>query len=393
MGEGFEVKPPYVAGYGVLTLHVGEQFAAVSRYVQENARAREGFDGLMEIVRDPVNGYAAKTAVRLSSIGSLLYNTSDELTRTAWVYTGAERESYERYSDTSHEKPGQKPQVVGYKDFPNPVELPIPALVRDDLKAVDIEPADIKEQVDEVGGSLRVIDAVVSTVSGWSPVEAIVEPMSGNWNAIKGAGEALANAGNAVDEALSNLTGSLGRLDANWNGAAAQSFMDYVGKLVAGGGEEAPLNRIVGGVYGVLAKEIEGVASWIVKRLKQAVDKILEAIATSVVPGYGWIKVVDTVRTVLHLFEEAKSMVEAIERVINTVKAIVEIAQDPIGELKNAAEDKLEQKLKPIKEKIEEYVGGAKVAADLGRLANGKAWAEMPREEYSSGDNPRRPGA
>jgi hypothetical protein len=393
MSEGFEVKEPYVAGYGVLTLHVAEQFTAISRYVQDNASARDGFDGLMSTVREPVNGYASKTASRLTSIGSLLYNTSEELTRTAWVYTGTERANYEVFSDTSHEKPNQKPQVVGYKDFPNPVAFPIPALVRDDLKPVDIAPADIKKHVDEVGGALQGINDAVAALTGWYPVDAIVEPMSGNWNALKGAGEALTNAGNAVDEALSNLTGSLGQLDANWNGAAAQSFMDYIGKLVAGAGEEAPLNRIVGGVYNVLAKEIEHVAGWIVQKLKQAVDTVAQAAATSWVPFYGWAKVADAVHDAIKIIDEAKNIIHDIENVMNTVRSILDIAQDPVGALQDAGQAKLEQKLAPIKEKIDQYQGGAEVAADLGRLANGKAWSEMPDEEYASGDNPRRAGA
>lgn len=385
MSEGFDVRESAVAGYGVLCEEIHHQLVTEFSFIGAHAGAQEGFRGVLAVLKGPVDAYAAAACSRLSRHASVLDHTSTELKRTAWAYTGADESAYKRFGGD----PGQP--TTSYQDFPNPdhyrVTDPTGALTPPDISAPDIA-----AKVDEVGGALNVIDDVVSFVTGWSPVAAIVEPISGNWNALDAAGGALVDAGNALDESLANLTGGLKQLDSKWDGGASQAFDSYMAKLVEGTDQEAPLNRIVGQVYQVAAAQVEKVADFVVSKLKWAVDLIGERLKTAWIPFYGQYKAIRAVEECIDVFNEAKAMVETLEKVINRVLSIIEFAKDPIGRTQDAAEGWLEDKLAPIRHRVAQYEKGVEIGTDLAELSKVDDWTDTPTSGYQTGKNMRRPG-
>lgn len=395
MAEGFTVHPPAVAGYGILCRAVYDQLGTEHNFISEHGRAKEGFDGLMSMLRGPVDAYAATATDRLIGHATNLLNTSEELKRAAWMYTGAEESTYTSFTEIEPERPGRprERQVNGYKDFPNPEPFGVGSDPAKDLSAPDIAAADIKGMVDEVGGSLKVIDWVVSLVTGWSPVTAITEPVSGNWNSLRASGEALTKAGDALDASLSNLTKGLPQLDATWNGGAAQDFTSYVTRLAEAADQEAPLNRIVGGVYKLLADQIEKVAKFIVERLKHVVDQILSRLATSWIPIVGQLRAIDFVREAIDVFLRAKEMVDKALEMKDRAIELIEIAKDPVGHVNSRIEEKLKPIEEKVEEKVEQYERGARVAGDLAELGRVDDWRNSPSGGYQTGDDARRQGA
>ncbi|TCP57452.1 hypothetical protein EV191_1011407 [Tamaricihabitans halophyticus] len=393
MGENFHAEPEHIAGYGVLVGDVSGQLSTIQTYVGEHASAKSGFDGLiMSALKPLVDTYASETAKRILGHGNNLHDTSEELTRAAWDYSGADKSNYQIFADDGMSNPNVPPRVEGYKDFPGPAPYPPASDPAADLKPPDIAEADIKSMVDEVGGSLKAIDWVVSTVTGWSPVEAITEPISGNWNALTGAGDALKSAGTALEESLDNLTKALSGLDSHWNGGAAQEFNTYITTMVNGAGQEGPLNRLVGGVYGLVAQQIEKAAQYVVSTLKSVVDQIGQRVATSWIPGYGQYKLIQFIKNVVDIFIEAKALVDEVNAMVDQVKGLLEMAQDPVG----AIQGKIEEKIKPIEEKIDQYQRGAEVAKDIADVSDTEAWEDTPDSTYSTepdGADPERAGA
>lgn len=384
MAEGFKANPDHIAGYGLLVHDAGMDLSSVASYANQAARADDGFSGLMSLLRAPVDAYAYATYNRLYPKHLLLTRSADSLNTAAWMYTTADVNAYTTYNQTLD---GQTQAQV--KDFPNPVAYP-PA---DDpvagLKAPEPENADIRAILDEIGGSINIIDDAVYFFTNWSPVSALVEPMSGNWTRLERAGEVLKQVGDGAEKVAGNLTGGLSTLDPNWNGGSAQEFNGYITKLAKGIDMEGPLNRIVAGVYKLVAQQVEKVATWMVEVLKKAVDKILQAASTSWIPGYGWVKIIDAVKTAIDVFIEAKALIEELDKVIGAVQQVVDLAKDPIGFL----EGKAEEKLAPYKEKIEQAQAGYDVAKDLAELSDTKVWGESPTGTYEVGADPKRAGA
>lgn len=374
MAEGFYVEEAHVAGFGEMTSEVHGQLLSCLVHGHE-ARPSEGYSGLMALLSPPVDAYVTSIGDRVSPLSALVGAMRDELVAAAWDYHGTDQSVYEEF----HRNPLTPSQ--GYttiKDFPTPVAYSAgtdPAL---DVPAHEDPP--IADLVDEVGGSINVVDWVVEHVAGFSPVEKIVEPLSGNWTELERAAEILTQLGNAYDQCASNLTAQLGRLGPHWNGGAAISFEGYTTRLAAGIAIEGPINRLVAHVVTEIAGEIEAAAEFMVSTLKTAVDKIAKAIATGWVPFVGWYRVYDTARTVIQVFQDAKELVESIESAIDQVEAVIAAVNDPVGFVTDKAEEVLEP-----------YAQGAQVASDLARL-DPTAIIDAPDSEYDAGANPRRAG-
>lgn len=380
MGEGFKADPDHVAGYGVLVDKVADQVAELSTFVR-HAEAGEGFTGLMEMIKKPVDAYATAARDRMDERFDRLSGTSTELTRAAWMYSGAEEDAYTELSMNA-----SGPEEV-IKDYSDPASYDVAKDATGKLELPKDEDADILGLLDDVGGSINFIDDAVSTLTGWSPVSQLVEPMSGNWTSLSNAGEVLRRAGDASEDVANNLTEPLSKLDPHWNGGAANEFNDYTTDLAKAIAIEGPLNRIVGDVYEVVAKEIEKCAEWMVTTLKKAVDKVTQAVGTSWIPGIGWVKVGEAVYTAIEVFQQAKQMVNDLKDVVEQVQTVADFAREPGG---TTAKD-LEQ-VKKLEDEIEKVQKGAEVGDDLAELSDTSPWEDEPDDDYSVGDDPERDG-
>lgn len=389
MSEGFDVSSPTVAGYGVLCEEVREQLRTEVVFIAAHGGATAGFTGALGLLREPVDAYADAASRRLSKRAVALEETALELKRAAWAYSGADRESYERFDRNAY--PTSVEPKPTYKDFPDAEHFPV-VDPTGALTPPDIAEPDIRAKVDEVGGLLNAIDDAVDFVTGWSPVTAITEPISGNWNALDAAGQALISAGDALDASLANLTDGIGRLDAKWDGGAAESFTSYLGRLVEGTDQEAAVHRLVGQVYRAVATRIEFVADFVVSKLKWAVDKIRDRLATALIPLYGQYKLVEAVLEVKDIFDQAKALVDSIDKLVTRVQSIIEFAKDPVGQTTAAGQQWLEDKLEPIRHRVDEYSKRAQTGVDIIEAVQVDDWTQTPEDGYRVGKNARRPG-
>lgn len=382
MTEGFRVDEDHVAGFSVMTDKISVQTASIMGHVKHEASATSGYTGLMSLAKTAVDGYAHAASLRFANRVDLLNGMATELNRAAWAYSGADESSYEKMHPIM---PGQ---TVGYKDYPSPASYS--AGTEPELKAPAHTEADIRGQLDDVGGAVNTIDDVVSVVTGWSPVSTLISPLSGNWTELERAGKVLRQSGDAAETVSSNLTSQLGKLDSHWDGGAAISFESYATKVGKAIDIEGPLNRLVGWVYIQASEVFAEAAKFMCEQLNTAVKKITTTIATGWVPALGWYKVYDTVKTVVHIFNQAKKMVEEVQRVVETLKTVVNAAKDPVEFMKS----KIEDELKPIKDAIDQTEEVIDVGGDVIELGAGADDMEnVPTDDYTVGSDPERDGA
>jgi uncharacterized protein YukE len=381
MAEGFAVKEAHVAGFSGLADDLSMQAADLMGHAHNEACATSGFTGLMQLVKTPVDAYAQATTLRLADKVDRFNGMSNELLRAAWVYSGADQSVYEMHGGPV---PGQ---VTGYRRFPDPEAYRVRTPLA--LEVPGHEEADVRALLDEVGGSLNVIDDVVSYITGWSPVTEIVSPLSGNWTELSRAGEVLTQTGNGAETLAANLTAALAQLDPHWDGGAALSFQSYAERLSRAIEVEGPLNRLVAYVYEQVAGEFEKAAQFMVTTLKAAVDKVATAVATGWVPFFGWYKAYNAVRTVINVFQEAKQLIDSLKTLIEQVQTVVDAVEDPAGWAQGA----LEEKLSPITDAVEQGQQAVDLGRDLADLAAGADdLANSPDGNYHLGGRPRRDG-
>lgn len=372
----FHVEEGHVAGFGAMTEELHGQMLSCLVHVHE-ARPGSGYDGLMSALVGPMSTYCDGVFDRVSPLSALIGGMRDVLTVTAWDYHGTDQSVYEEVRELPPPAlPGDTVTVV--RDFPHAVAYSAGAVPA--LDVPDHEEADIQGLIDDVGGSINVIDWVVREVTGWSPVEAIVEPLAGNYAELERAATVLEQFGTGFEQVADNLTTPLSRLSQHWQGGAASSFEDYTSRLGAAVAIEGPMNRLVAYVLKEVAGEFERVAEFMVTTLKSAVDKVATSVATGWIPFVGWYKAYKTVREVIDIFNEAKALVESLQETIEQVQAVIEAVQDPVGFVQGQAEEILGP-----------YIDAAGIAQDLAAL-DPSALQDAPSDLYDVGADPQRAG-
>lgn len=408
MTEGFDVDPDYVAAFGDAAGNMSEMLYALGVYAQENACARGGFDGLMSTIKPAVDEYAVDAGSRIKKHTYDLYDTALNLRKAAWMYSGADKDSYLRIRSESEATDPRRGPGFGPNSgatpmgpygatypayYSTPISYPVGMGLVVSLDAPDIEPADLQAKVKEVGGVLYGIDWLSEQAFGFSPVEAITTPISGNWNSLKASGKALENTGDTLEKALNNLSEPLSDLNSHWDGGAAQSFFDYMHRFIEGVGQGAPLDRLVGAAYDLLAAQFEKVAHFIVSTLGTVADKLAKKALTFWIPVYGQAKAIQFLSQAWDIFWSAKDTVDRLQAAVDNAHRIIEMAKNPDSALQKSTQ--LQGRLGQMADSIGKVKTGVNVAADVAEVSDQSAWESTPEDPYSvtnGGANPRRPG-
>jgi hypothetical protein len=417
MAEQFSVDPGHVAGYGDLAAVTAGDCWAIGSFVLDNASSDDNFGVVMDLLRPPVDAYAEATDNRVSDRGWTLNYTSLSLEDTAWSYYRHDGGSAARFESFNPTGTGGRvaqalPGTVAYEPSTSVASVLTPPSAP--------EEADIEGLVEEhAGDTLGLIDEICRFVSGlvadeWSPVEAIIDPLVGNWNALKQKGEALEIAGTASETAASNLTTALTRLESHWDGGAAQSFHGYLTKLAAALDYEGALSRVVSKVYDGVAWIVEWVAIGAIKALGLGADIIRKYL-----PGSGWASVAwdgitglfggdplepmrEDWEAAWSFFEDAKTMIELLQELPGQLEEIMGLLSDPMGALTDYAEGELEEQFEPLLETlsapdVDVELDNApsdilEFGSDLAEVSDVDTLTDAPADAYEPGARPNRAG-
>jgi DNA repair exonuclease SbcCD ATPase subunit len=251
-------------------------------------------------------------------------------------------------------------------------------------------------------------------------VGAILDPLTGDWNALDQKGEVLAIAGDAAQTAADNLTNALPTLLGQWEGGAAESFESYLTDLAAAISYEGPLNRVVGEIYhGVAliiregARTVVQLIGMVVTRLRRYVTgtgaielggEVLRDAAGSVwdvVTGGDVRNPLDALREeweeIKEFYDDAVAIVEMLQTLHSDVQEIIELARDPLGALEEGLRNRINEELEPLETSLEDLEEqgqqieeGIELGQDLADLADVTDLAEAPAGGYDAGADPFR---
>jgi uncharacterized protein YukE len=87
------------------------------------------------------------------------------------------------------------------------------------------------EVANRIGGHLDYLSRLARDLGVPDPVEEYFAPVVGRWSDLEAEADRWRQVGNAAAEVTDSLHKPLGRLDAGWDGEAADSFIDYMQKV------------------------------------------------------------------------------------------------------------------------------------------------------------------
>ncbi|HEY0638313.1 MAG TPA: WXG100 family type VII secretion target [Pseudonocardiaceae bacterium] len=207
--------------------------------------------------------------------------------------------------------------MPGYADVADvPALLAPPASFQDEMN----------QQIDDMGGKLGLIDDIWQFFFGWSLLRRIMEPITGDWGALRSAADGWDKLGAAAEGLGANLESITAELDGTWDGAASEAFTAFMARWAEAMTAEAQAARDMSVKVNDAADHVHTAFEVIVTTLNLVVDIILTAMRLVSIPVYGQIKAIkkakEALTAVYKIFSLIKGLFDVVESFIEYVEAL-----------------------------------------------------------------------
>lgn len=203
--------------------------------------------------------------------------------------------------------------------------------VRSFLPVPVAEDPEVEEIRWAAGAILGSIDWVWDKLFGFSLLEEVTKPFSGNWVRVNEAAMAWTHTGDATKAISQNTTGMLPGM-ASWTGTGSEAFLASTALV-------SQAHLTVSGPAGTVSTALKAVAflskkiaSQLVKLLGKIADKLAKIAARAAVPVVGWAmaawEAIDTTNTMISEFRSAYKRVNLIYALVRSMASNVTAIAD-----------------------------------------------------------------
>ncbi|WP_232716098.1 hypothetical protein [Gordonia metallireducens] len=366
----------------------------------------------MGSLRGPVDALSDGTAQRQAKFVPALYGTSVSLKQAAWNYTSTDHDASLGIRNTEtteyNSNPFASPLLVELGVVSDPVRryeavrdvdgahaFPPPQTV--DVSPPPAENVDWNAIISETAGWLADADAFIKDLSGWSPIEAALEPVAGNFTELKRIGKTYGKSGAALTAAASDLATGHREVDSHWDGRAAVAYSSYSFDMQRGLEWEGAVGRLIDRGLAKAAEALEAAAKAVVELVKKGLSRIVRVdgftgalkLAAKFVPGAGTAAAIAEVTAMLvEVGQQADSLVKEVKEGIDALKTFLAFCEDPIGFAKGKAEDRIMDELKPFTDYVDKVEDRGELTADTLTTADIDRLADTPSDAYAPGTGP-----
>ncbi|MFI9405458.1 hypothetical protein [Nocardia sp. NPDC052316] len=410
MAETFAANPSEIAGLSNLVSSIAGDALLVSSFVAKEGRAAEWLHGpIIDTLVTPINDAADWMSRRHAVLANTTLGTSIELNKAAWMYHSQDQKTYAELNAHTEsmlavgdgtEEIGVTAQYTGAATYSKPesFKLEAPAANKEELAGLIAEVFPVLGNVNE---SIKSITRAAGTE--YDPLVSCLEPIPGNWSEIRRLGEVYKAAGNGLEACGKNLESGVKRIDGstnskpNWDGKASIAFSDWATKQVAAMQWEGPVGRIVSDCAGAVSDEIRNGIKFILQKLWGMLNKYVDFddikgalksvanILSAAVPGLGAARIAKLVVDIGYLIKAAIDVVFKIKELADAFKKLLDIIKDPVGQLKEKANQKLDEAIAPVTRRIDDATRKAALAKDIQQISQYGDTVNRPTESYDAG--------
>ncbi|WP_150116297.1 hypothetical protein [Williamsia herbipolensis] len=389
MSEKLKVEPAQLGGAGEYVLRLGDNARSAVELASAHTKADSGdFKGLMALLRGPVDSLASATQRRQRPVVDALVGTGNELKQNAWDYQSQDRSNAVSLGHTTF----GGPTGMAVESFPGSESYGAPTPV--DVAAPPHSDVDFRGLIDETMGFVGEVDGKIQSLIGWSPVQSALEPIAGNWAALRTIGQTYGKAGTALGTVGDGLSDVRGRLDPHWDGRAAVAFGDYATDLARGLEWEAATGRLVQQGLELAADKIEEAVKRVLVLLKDSLAKFVDFHDVSgtihtvlkLIPGLGTKKTIEQVTLIIQdIYKTVDFMLTDVKRAVESVEEFLRFVEDPVGYVGDKSSSAVDEKLAPFKKNIDDARQSAQNTRDFLTVADVDSSRDMPHQRYEAG--------
>jgi uncharacterized protein YukE len=366
----FSVEPAALTGLGLLFTDLGAGGAKTSRYVRRFSEPKAAdFSGLIlpQLV-DPLNTLRNSTADRWQVIGTDLSTTGTHLTSAAWDYLAQDQRNGAQIANAGGGK-----SSGGTAAPSQPVSIGVATELS--LSPPPNQEVDTRSIAEAAADWLADCNDAIKSLTGWDPVGQVLHEVAGNWMALKTIGAAYDSGANALDTVGRDAARGTGAVDPHWDGHASATFNEYSSQLTRGIEWESSVGRLINRGLIMVADDLNKAAILAVDILVKGLSKIVKVdsfvgllkMAARFVPYAGQAATAgQIIQLIKEVHDQVMPLIGEIKRGVEAFMAFLKVVQDPMGAAQDKAQQSVDDKLAPYREKLEK---GKQAGQDLSDVA------------------------
>lgn len=266
MGEKVFAEPAWIGGLGNFVLGLELNAQGATNLVSGHAGSTGEFNGLMGVLRGPIDQLHGGTTLRQKTIGPALFDSGIHLKQAAWDYTSTDHEA----------GVGIRHTVLGMP-WALSVAGPVPSQPRATVADVPGQEVDWQAVIEDTAGWLGDADEAIKMLTGgWSPLEHALQPVSGNWMELRRIGLVYGKSGTAFDSVAGDLAVGDRQIDAHWNGRAAVSYTHYSTAMCRGLEWEGAAGGLLSRGLQLAADKLQEAAKSVLRLLKDGLSRFIK---------------------------------------------------------------------------------------------------------------------
>ena len=393
MGEKFSVTPTALTALGGLCNDLGGGAAKTVRYTRAFTEPNPAdFTGLvLPRLIDPLTTLRDSTAQRWEVISHDLGTTGSNLSRAAWEYFTQDQQNAGQIAGAGGGGPSGGGAPAG------------PAVSVGSASALTLVPppeseVDTRSIAEAAADWLADCNDAIKSLTGWDPIGEVLHEVAGNWMALKTIGAAYKSAATALDVVKQDLSRGTAAVDPAWDGRASGAFSDYSSKLSRGMEWEVSVGRLINRGLTIAADDLNKAALEAVRLIKEGLSRFVKVdtfagtlkLAARFVPYAGQAA---TSVQVANLIEEVRNtvmpLIREIKRGVDAFIGFLDVVKDPMGAVRDSAQNSIDSKLAPYKEHLEKSRQAGQDLSDMATAVQIDRVRDQPRAGWDIGDRSR----
>jgi hypothetical protein len=173
--------------------------------------------------------------------------------------------------------------------------------------------------VEEAGWQVAAVDWAFEQVTGYSLVQTVIMPITGDFNKIQQSADAWSTVADSMKQFSATMSGNAEIIGNDWKGKAAAHKLYVDTGFKIGFTVEAKIAELIAKGFTYVAERSQKLCAQALDLLKTVVNKVIDAIAKIWIPAYGWVRAAELIWDAFQLYQKIIDIIDMVKEIIQKV--------------------------------------------------------------------------